>query len=133
MNKIELRTKEELEARLCECLKQHQIPDYALYLGDSGVKNWLDLDNSAEFTVASSLTGLLQQSAPALARHLPGRFDMVSIGVGSGEKEQILLETIIKNGDPAYYAVDISREMVDKALVTVADMDIEKTGYLPHC
>ena len=130
MNKIELRTKEELEAKLCKYLEQRQIPDYALYLGDSGVKNWLDLDNSAEFTVASSLTDLLRQSVPALARHLPERFDMVSIGVGSGEKEQILLETLVKHGDPAYYAIDISSEMVDKAIATVADMDIEKTGMV---
>jgi len=130
MNKIELRTKEDLEAKLCKYLEQHQIPDYALYLGDSGVKNWLDLDNSAEFTVASSLTDLLRQSVPALARHLPERFDMVSIGVGSGEKEQILLETLVKHGDPAYYAIDISSEMVDKAIATVADINIEKTGMV---
>ncbi|MFC1911889.1 L-histidine N(alpha)-methyltransferase [Chloroflexota bacterium] len=130
MNKIELRTKEELEARLCQHLEQRQIPDYALYLGNSGVKNWLDLDNSTEFTVASSLTDLLRQSVPALASHIPGRFDMVSLGVGGGEKEQILLETLVKRSVPAYYAVDISSEMVDKALATVADIDIEKTGMV---
>jgi len=130
LNKIELRTKEELEAKLCKHLEQRQIPDYALYLGNSGVKNWLNLDNSTEFTVASSLTDLLRQSVPVLARHLPERFDMVSIGVGSGEKEQILLETLVKRSIPAYYAVDISSEMVDKALAAVADMAIEKTGLV---
>jgi len=130
LNKIELRTREELETMLCNYLKQRQIPDYALYLGDSGVKNWLDLDNSTEFTVASSLTDLLRQSVTALAKYLHKRFDMVSIGVGSGEKEQILLETIVKHSDPTYYAIDISSEMVDKALATVADMDIEKTGMV---
>lgn len=130
MNKIELRTKAELEALLCKYFKQHQFPDYALYLGDSGTKNWLDLDNSTEFTVASSLTYLLRQNVPALARHLAKRLDMVSIGVGSGEKERILLETLVKRSDLTYYAVDISSEMVDKALVTVADMAIKKTGVV---
>ena len=130
MNKIELRTKEELEALFCKYLKQSQFPDYALYLGDSGVKNWLDLDNSTEFTVASSLTDLLRQSVPAMAKHLAERFDMVSIGVGSGKKEQILLETLVKRTDLTYYAVDISSEMVDKALATVADMDIKQTGMV---
>lgn len=130
MNKIELVTKDELEARLQACLEQRQMPDYFLYLDESGVRNWLALSNSEEFTVASRLTSLLKQSLPSIVKHLSDRFDLFSIGVGSGEKERILLEAIIHKGTPSYYAVDISSEMVDQALNTVADIDVEKTGVV---
>ena len=130
MRKIELVRKDELEARLQTCLEQRQMPDYFLYLDDSGVKNWLTLSDSEEFPVASRLTDLLRQSLPFIAEHISGRFDLVSIGVGSGEKERILLEALVPRGVPTYYAVDISSEMVDQALNAVADINVEKIGLV---
>jgi len=106
------------------------MPDCFLYLDESGVRNWLTLSNSKEFPVASQLTDLLRQSLPSIVENLSGRFDMVSIGVGSGEKERMLLEALVQRGTPTYYAVDISSEMVDEALNTVADIDLEKTGVV---
>ncbi len=130
MNKIELVTKDELEGRLQACLEQRQMPDYFLYLGNSGVRNWLILSDSEEFPVASRLTDLLRQSLPSITEHLSGRFEMVSIGVGSGQKERMLLEVLVPRGMPTYYAVDVSSEMVDEALNTVADINVDKTGVV---
>jgi len=127
---IELVTRNELEGRLKDCLEQRQMPDYFLYLDDSGVRNWLTLDSSEEFPVASRLADLLRQNLPSIAQHLSGRFDLVSIGVGSGEKERMLLEALIQRGVTKYFAVDISSQMVDKALNTVADIAVAKTGLV---
>jgi len=130
LKKIELVTKDELEIRLGECLEQRQMPDYFLYLDDSGVRNWLALDSSAEFTVASRLTDFLRPNLPAIAAHISSKFDMVSIGVGNGEKERVLLEVLGQRLIPTYYAVDISSEMVDQALNDVANINVEKTGVV---
>ena len=130
MKKIELVTRDDLEARLRECLDQRCMPDYFLYLDESGVSNWLTLNGSEGFPVASRLTELLRQSLPSIARHLSGGFDLVSIGVGSGEKERMLLEVLAQRGVPSYYPVDISSQMVDEALKTVADIDVKKTGLV---
>ena len=130
MKKIELVTKDELEIKLGECLEQRQMPDYFLYLDDSGVRNWLALDSSEEFTVASRLTDLLRQNLPAIAAHISGKFDMVSVGVGNGEKERVLLEFLGQRLISTYYAVDISSGMVDQALNAVAHLNIEKTGVV---
>ena len=130
MHKIELVTSEDLEARLQQCLEQRQMPDYFLYLGDSGVRNWLKLSSSQEFPIASHLTDLLRQSLPSIAQHLSSGFDMVSIGVGRGEKERMLLEALVERGTPSYFPVDISSQMVDEALNTVADIDVNKTGVV---
>lgn len=130
MRKIEMVTRDDLEARLKDCLEQRQMPDYFLYLGDSGFRNWLNLASSAEFPVATRLTDLLRQSLSSIIRHLSARFDLVSIGVGSGEKERMLLEAVIPQAVRTYYAVDISNQMVDKALDTVADIDVNKIGLV---
>lgn len=130
MNKIELVSKEELETRLKASLEQRHMPDYFLYLGDSGVKNWLTLSSSQEFPIARRLTELLRQSLAAIARHLSGRFNMVSIGVGKGEKERMLLEALTPRCPLTYYAVDISSEMVDEALNTVANIEVERIGLV---
>lgn len=124
-------TKKDLEMQFRECLIRHEMPDEFLYLGDMGSKNWFTLDNSAEFTVASSLTELLRQKVDSIAAHISDKFEIVSIGVGSGQKERIIIETLIRRGlSPKYYPVDVSSEMVDAALNAVADIDIEKVGIV---
>ena len=130
MKKIELTTKEELEAKLGKCLEQRWMPDYFLYLDNTGVKNWLALNSSEEFPIANQLTELLKQCLPSITCHLSSEFDLVSIGVGSGDKERILLEALMQRGSIAYYPVDISSQMVDEALNTVANVDVDKTGLV---
>jgi len=50
--------------------------------------------------------------------------------VGRGEKERMLLEALVEQGAPSYFPVDISSQMVDEALNTVADIDVNKTGVV---
>jgi len=130
LDKIELISSEALEARLGQCLKERYMPDYFLYLGGSGVGNWLTLTDAKEFPVASRLTDPLRDSLPAITPHLPGRFDLVSIGVGGGEKERMLLEALASQHAITYVAVDISSEMVDEALNSVAGIDVDKVGVV---
>lgn len=133
MNTIELVTDDNLETRLYECLKQRCMPDYFLYAGAAGTRNWINLEKSEEFPIASRLTDLLRQNAPAIARHLTPTVSLVSIGVGDGSKERILLEELIKHGMPRYCAIDISGPMVDTALANISDLDIKATGIVAFC
>ncbi|WP_269850103.1 L-histidine N(alpha)-methyltransferase [Methanosarcina horonobensis] len=65
---------------------------------------------------------------------------LVSVGVGSGEKERILLEELIKKNlaeRPAsekvpiiYYPVDINSQLVDLALEKARDLPVEKKGIV---
>jgi uncharacterized SAM-dependent methyltransferase len=130
LKKIELITRDELESRFWECLNERQMPDHFLYLDSYGARNWLTLDRSAEFTVAAGLSVLLEQSLDSIAGHVPGRLDVFSIGVGSGEKERMLLQALLPRCRPSYYAVDVSSQMVDEALYAAADLDIDKTGIV---
>ena len=130
MRKIELIKEEELEERFYNSLKEHKLPDYFLYLGAPGVKNWVTLDRSEKFTVAAQLTELLRESMPFIGRLIPPGMNVVSLGVGSGEKERIILDELSRRSDPFYFPVDISSQMVDIALETVRDIPVEKLGLV---
>ncbi len=128
----------EIEKKLIECLKNHELPDYLLYTGAGGTKNWMELDRSRTFPVARQLTSLLEKNLESLLRFIPTGMSLVSVGVGSGEKEELLLKALIRKNlaePPAsgevpicYYPVDINSEFVDLALAKVRDLPVEKRG-----
>ncbi len=130
MKKIELIKKEVLEEKLYECLKDHTMPDCFLYLGEAGTKGWIKLDKSEQFPIAAQLTELLRQHIPSIISYMPPGMNIVSIGVGRGEKERIILEELTQRETPSYYPVDVSSQMVDIALETVRDLPVETIGLV---
>lgn len=130
VERIELVSDNDLEMRLAQHLRQGQMPDPFLYIGEAGARNWLTLDSSDDFPVATRLRDLLVQSMPELVECVPSTPDVVSLGVGSGEKERLLLETLMRTRSPRYVAVDVSGPLVDAALETVTDLSTEKKGVV---
>ncbi len=129
-----------MEERLCQSLKSHELPDYLLYTGMWGAKNWLKLDGSGTFPVAKRLKDLLEENITSIVRFIPAGMSLVSVGVGNGEKERILLEELIKKNlaeKPVsgkvlirYYPVDINSQLVDLALEKVRGLPVEKKGIV---
>lgn len=129
-----------MEERLCESLRKYELPDYLLYTGTGGAKNWLKLDGSGTFPIARRLKDLLEENIESIVRFIPSCMSLVSVGVGSGEKEKILLEELIKkklSEKPVsekvpirYYPVDISSQLVDLALEKVRDLPVERKGIV---
>ncbi|MCQ1537183.1 L-histidine N(alpha)-methyltransferase [Methanosarcina sp. KYL-1] len=128
--KIELISEKDLKEKLYENLKQHHLPDYLLYAGSEGAKNWLTLNGSENFPVARGLKELLREKVEEIGRFIPSCMNLVSLGVGNGEKERILLEKLVQKSSPSYYAIDISSKLVDSALETVRDLPVKKTGIV---
>ena len=128
--KFDLVTHEYLEDQLYHSLERRRMPGYVPFLDDDGVHNWLALNNSARFQLASDLTGFLDQSLPYLAEHFVPELNLVSFGVGDGRKERILLRSLLRIGMPSYYSIDISSPMIDAALNAVADIQVEKTALV---
>lgn len=138
--KIIASTEKSMEERLCENLRNHKLPDYLLYTGTGGAKNWLKLNRSETFCVSRRLRDLLEENIASIVRFIPSCMSLVSVGVGSGEKEKILLEEMIKKNlaerPPSgkvpirYYPVDINSQLVDLALEKVRDLPVEKKGIV---
>jgi uncharacterized SAM-dependent methyltransferase len=140
VEKIKITSEEDIEKRLFESLKQHELPDYLLYTGRGGAKNWLKLDGAETFPVARQLKVLLEKNIASIVRFIPTGMSLISVGVGSGDKERILLEELINKNlaeKPAsgkvsirYYPIDISSQFVDIALEKVSDLPVEKQGIV---
>ncbi|MCO5383994.1 MAG: L-histidine N(alpha)-methyltransferase [Methanosarcina barkeri] len=138
--KIIITSKKDIEEKLRESLKNHELPDYLLYTGADGARNWLKLDESETFLVARKLKVLLEKNIASIVRFIPPGMSFVSIGVGNGEKERIFLEEIIRKNlaeEPAsgkisirYYPIDINNELVDIALEKVENLPVEKKGIV---
>ncbi len=130
MKHIELISGDDLELRLARYLQQGRMPDAFLYIGDSGAQSWLTLDSSDAFPIAARLQDLLERSIPELIGLLPKSPDLVSLGVGSGEKERLLLEAMLQAGSPRYIAVDISASLVRTAVDTAASIPVDTTAIV---
>lgn len=128
------------EEKLYESLKKYELPDYLLYTGTGGANNWLNLDGSKTFPVARQLKIMLEENVASIIRFIPACMSLVSVGVGNGEKERVLLEELIKKNlaeNPAsekvstrYYPIDINSQFVDIALEKVKDLPVEKKGIV---
>ncbi len=128
-----------LEDRLRKNLENRLLPDSFLYVGQNGAENWLELDASSGFTVAARLTTLLKDSLASLTHYLPKPLSYVSLGVGSGEKERMVLSAVGPESISSYIPVDISEPMVVNAADVVSDMNLRVDGIvglledLPNC
>lgn len=128
--KIVLIGEEELEKRLKASLEKRSLPDCFLYVGQSGASGWLALDRSPGFGVATRLAKLLKFGFPNMAQSIYGTFDVVSIGVGEGLKERVVMRSLGWENVRDYIAVDVSSGLVDAALEAVSDMRLTARGVV---
>jgi uncharacterized SAM-dependent methyltransferase len=137
---IVVTSKKDIEEKFRQCLKNHELPDYLLYTGARGAKNWMELDRAETFPVARQLKALLERNLESIMRFIPTGMSFVSVGVGDGEKEKIVLEALVKKNlaeNPAsgkvsirYYPIDINGEFVDLALEKVENLPVGKKGIV---
>lgn len=130
VDRVVLLTDERLEEMFVENLRKRILPDCFLYTGAGGTKRWLELAASKEFPVVSRLTDLLETSALAVSAFFSGAVDLVSIGVGSGDKEKLLLEELMPACEINFVGVDVSARLLDEALNTVRRIDCAKTAIV---
>lgn len=132
MKAVELVNDEILEHRLREHLERRELPDAFLYTGN-GAANWLSLEASPGFPVAAALTSLMEEQADFLARHAAHCQTVVSIGAGDARKEFLLLRALLRHAQPVCQVVDVSQPMVERALRTLAGLEVETTGLVAFC
>jgi uncharacterized SAM-dependent methyltransferase len=133
MNMKVLVTDEALERKLQRHLERRELPDAFLYTGPRGAANWLALESSWRFPVASTLTALMKEWAGAVVERARYCRDVVSIGAGDARKERLLLRELLRFSRPVCHIVDISRAMVDEALRNLAPLGLETRGIVAFC
>lgn len=122
-----------LELMLKEFLEQRLLPDSFLYICEQGKANWLALESSKQFPIASSLTELLHDNVGSIAMHARNASTLVSIGAGDAKKEFILLTELLKTTSLSCQVVDVSSQMVDRAMETLNSLAIDVHGIVGFC
>lgn len=130
---MELLTDAILEQRLKYYLDRRQLPDAFLYVGTQGATNWLTLESSTRFPVAATLTTLMREYAATLARQTAHCREVVSLGAGDAQKELLLLRELQRYARPVCRVVDVSRPLVEKALRTLQELELETRGVTAFC
>lgn len=113
---LEFVTRQALDLHLQRCLESRTMPDCFLYLGQSGADKWMRLNSSEDFPVVSRLTRLLMQNLDDICDRLPSGLAVVSLGVGNGEKERLLLDSPVGAGFRALLALDVSIDLLQAAM-----------------
>lgn len=130
MEKTELIKEKDLKKILYKNLKERKLPDFLLYTGYNGAENWINLIKSINFSNAKQQIHQLQKNIPNILKSIPYKINIVSIGVGTGEKESIIINELVKKSSLKYYPIDITSHFVDLALKKVENLSIEKIGFV---
>jgi uncharacterized SAM-dependent methyltransferase len=128
---IKLITKDKFEQQLYNNLKKHQLPDYLLYINYDNTASWLNLDKSKDFPIASNLTTMLTKNIQDILKVTGQISGLASIGVGSGEKERIILQELCKKGLHLHYcAIDVNPKMTSEAIRKVSYLELDSIGVI---
>lgn len=125
---IELVSPQETEKDLYGFLKYRCLPDQFLYMDNKGALNWIKLNRSNKFNISTGLYKLLKNNIDKLAPDINEVKNLAAIGVGSGEKERLILNKTKKKGPVNYFPIDVSMELVKKAMDTAKNVNGNKIG-----
>ena len=107
--------------KLCDYLEHNHNFDMKYnYIGVHCAENWLNLSNDPSYG-HNELVDFYLKRLPSLIKHIPisigDRFDLVSLGAGSGEIDMLLLKEVLgKTNRLAYFPFDISIELLQKCI-----------------
>ena len=98
------------------------------YLTPEQAQGYLDLEKSPEYRegLTRAEIQLIKDSLDEIVDQLPdNKYNLVDLGCGNGEKAAIFIQELGKKLGVRYCPVDISAYMVDKALATVGELDVD--------
>jgi len=114
-----------------QCLKQRNVPSKFSYWGDKETLHCLNICKDPEYINWPLEIGLLEKNLPEIVR-LAGKpvGNLVSLGIGNGEKDRMILSAFLKDRRMNYYTLDISLPMVKAGFKTLEKAPVEKTAYV---
>ena len=114
--------------------KDRVLPYKLLYKTDEGARIWLELCKSPKYTFYTKSFNNLRGEKNEIVQKIVNTanrtdFDLVSLGVGDGEKDSLLIAEFLKkakaDGDVYYYPMDTNDVMIEttaKKLSTTEDI-----------
>lgn len=118
---------------ISQCIANKKvIPNRLLYKTEPGCKKWLELCNSPDYSFFQrsykNLNKKSREICDAIVK-VANRvdFDLISLGVGDGRKDALLLGELAKRQDNGsylyYYPMDINITMIERAAQNLSELD----------
>lgn len=112
-------------------LYHRNIPTKFQYWGKEETQNWLDVCKNPEYINWPLEISLLDLNLPEIVKAVkPKVNNLVSLGIGNGEKDKMILNAFLKNHPMRYFTIDVSSHMVKTGLKTLNSVPTEKTAYI---
>jgi len=112
-------------------LRHRSIPTKFQYWGRKETQNWLNVCKNSEYINWPLEINLLNANLPEIIKLVNSRVkNLVSLGIGNGEKDKMILNSFLKNCSMRYFTIDVSPHMVKVGFKTLRKVFVEKTAYI---
>lgn len=129
MRKIQLVSEDDLERELLDHLRNSRLPDYFLYTGRNLTNGRLEPDEADQLTNGKELFSLLESNLDGLSPFIKHNLNLISIGVGGGERERKLLERFNEKIGH-FFPVDVSSSVINLVLERTRQFHFDVTGIV---
>lgn len=113
-------SEQDLEREFLQSLQSRKIAPKFLYCGKKESEGWRKLCKERSYRYYHRETELLKKSAGIITKKIfatPGQnYNFISLGIGNGEKDAILLESFTHHGRVNFFPVDVSEDMIRQGL-----------------
>ena len=123
-------TEMDIAQEFAEAMEARDLPEKFFYWFPRCAAEWSVLAANPELYGGLAETwGRMTGYVEALAEHFPGQIPVISFGAGDGTRDRMLMDALKNVGrECAYFPVDASQAMLEKACAAADDDDFEVVG-----
>ncbi len=126
-------SQKELENDFLECLRNREIPSRFSYWGKKETFGWLKVCKSKDYGVYDKGVDLVTSNIPKISKCIQKsghhEFNFISLGVGNGIKDSIIIEFFLQNFEMKYFPIDISLDMLNEGMENIRQ-NIKTVGFI---
>jgi hypothetical protein len=123
-------TETDIAQEFAEAMEARDLPEKFFYWFPRSVAEWEVLVANPELYGGLAATwGRMTGYIQSLTSHFVGQIPVISFGAGDGRRDRVLMDALKNAGrECAYFPVDASQAMLERACAAADDDDIEVVG-----
>lgn len=124
---------EKMEIDFLECLRSRVIPSRFSYWGKDETWGWLKVCQSERYNVFRKGFNFLKNELPDIISFIKTKekkINFISMGIGNGLKDAIIINELSRNIKVSYFPIDISLDMLDAGMINIAESKMDITAFV---
>jgi len=111
-------------------LENRRLDVKLFYQGEQQAQNWINLCHSEEYCHYRNFLKFLKSIVLQLDEIIQGDINLISLGIGDGEKEKVILEQFLLNRQAGLFMVDASVDLIRSSLKNLAQLGVAKEAFV---